>query len=103
MELVKEVYRVDAQFPQSEQFGLRSQLCRAAVSIPSNIAEGHRRKTKKDFVQFLHIAAGSAAETETQILITESVFPEINLGRSKLLIEEIQKMLSAMIARLKTY
>jgi len=63
------VYKITASFPDEEKYGLRAQMRRAAVSIPSNIAEGHLRKTAKDFRQFLSIARGSCAELETQIII----------------------------------
>jgi four helix bundle protein len=69
MDLVEQIYLITAQFPSMERFGLISQLRRASVSIPSNISEGYRRKTAPDLVQFLHIAFGSAAEMETQLLI----------------------------------
>ena len=66
MELVEEVYKVTGRLPADEKFGLVSQMRRCAVSIPSNIAEGKKRKSKTEFVQFLRIADGSAAELETQ-------------------------------------
>ncbi len=69
MELVVEVYRVTDSFPRNEVFGLTNQLRRAAVSIPSNIAEGQGRSTTKDFCNFLHVAKGSLQEVETQLLI----------------------------------
>ncbi len=69
MTLVKEIYKVTEKFPQKELYGLTSQLRRCVVSVPSNIAEGFRRNHSKEFQQFLHIALGSLAEAETQILI----------------------------------
>jgi four helix bundle protein len=69
MELVEAVYRVSAVFPKSELYGLTGQLRRAAVSIPSNIAEGHTRASSKEFLKHLSIAQGSLAELETQLEI----------------------------------
>lgn len=101
VELAREIYKVTKGFPSREAYGLQSQMCRAAVSIPSNIAEGHRRGTKKDFVHFLHIADGSTAELETQIIIAESAHSNIEYVRSKELLTEVQKMLAAMIKGLE--
>ena len=69
MQLVTEVYRVTGGFPDTEKFGLVSQMRRAAVSLPSNIAEGGGRGTDKEFSRFLQIARGSLFELETQIEI----------------------------------
>ena len=66
MDLATACYRASSQFPKAEQYGLASQLRRAAVSIPSNIAEGHR-KSRPSFVNHLRLAAGSHAEVETQV------------------------------------
>jgi four helix bundle protein len=71
MDLVTEVYRVTRSFPKEEQYGITSQLRRAAVSIPGNIAEGQGRQTTGEFRQFLGQARGSLLETETQILLSE--------------------------------
>lgn len=71
MDFVAEVYRVTRGFPKEEQYGITSQLRRAAVSIPSNIAEGQGRQTTGEFRQFLGHARGSLLETETQILLSE--------------------------------
>jgi len=67
MELSKAVYEVTRKFPSDERFGLTNQLRRAAVSVPSNIAEGRGRLTQGEFLQFLGIARGSALEVETQL------------------------------------
>ena len=71
IDLVEDIYALTANFPANEQFGLVSQMRRAAVSIPSNIAEGQGRKSTKEFMQFLYIAKGSLAEIETQLIICE--------------------------------
>jgi four helix bundle protein len=69
-ELVKEVYLVTRSFPKEELYGLTNQMRRAAVSVPSNIAEGHGRNTSKDSLQFFYIARGSLYELETQVFVS---------------------------------
>jgi four helix bundle protein len=71
LDFVVHVYQVTNKFPKEESYGLTSQIRRAVVSIPSNIAEGAARKSDKEFIQFLHIALGSLAEAETQLIIAE--------------------------------
>ena len=73
IEVAKEIYRLTGKFPPSENYGLTSQIRRAAVSIPSNIAEGQGRTSAKEFKQFLSIALGSIAELETQIIIATEI------------------------------
>ncbi|MBY0312906.1 MAG: four helix bundle protein [Phycisphaerales bacterium] len=73
IDLVAEVYRVTQTWPAHEQFGLISQVRRAAVSIPSNIAEGYGRESRKDYIRSLRIARGSLAELETQLVISGRV------------------------------
>lgn len=104
MDLVVAVYELTSQFPKSELYGLTSQMRRCAVSIPSNIAEGRRRGSKKDFRQFLIIAYGSGAELETQIEIIKKLPFGKNLDYSKIdkLLNETMRMLNKMISVLKS-
>lgn len=97
--LIPIIYRLTSTLPDTERFGLISQMQRAAVSIPSNIAEGKKRGTKKDFVQFLHIAGGSAAELETQLMATEKIY-KIGAKEALDMLDEIQRMLTALIKKL---
>lgn len=71
MELVDDVYTFVENFPNTEKYGLSSQITRSAVSIPSNIAEGASRNSEKNFARFLEIALGSAFQLETQLIIAE--------------------------------
>ena len=71
IQLVEDIYRVTRSFPKEEIYGLTAQLRRAAVSYPSNIAEGAARASKKEFIQFLYISLGSLSEVETQLMIAE--------------------------------
>jgi four helix bundle protein len=100
-DLVLEIYKITRQFPKQETYGLCSQAQRAAVSIPSNIAEGHARNHTKEFIQFLGIAFGSSAELETQILLMEKLYSEFDYSTAKSLLSEIQKMLMSLIKKLK--
>lgn len=99
MKLVSETYAVARQLPKYEMFGLANQIRRSAVSIPSNIAEGKKRKTCKDFLRFLRIAEGSAVELETQLLICESEH-QLDCTKALVLLEEVQKMLNAMVMKM---
>lgn len=103
MELVKEIYLTTDKFPRDELYGLTSQMQRAAVAISSNIAEGYLRFHRKEFVQFLSISLGSAAELETQILICKSLpkFAKINFSHAERLLSEILKMLFSMARTLQ--
>ena len=102
MDLVIAVYRLTEIFPVNEQYGLTAQIKRAAISIPSNIAEGRRRGTRKDYRQFLIIAYGSGAELETQSEIAKRLrfINDDDYNRISALASEVMKMLNTMIARL---
>jgi four helix bundle protein len=102
IDLAKMIYRLTATFPQEERFGLISQMGRAAVSIPSNIAEGQARRTTPEFVQFISHAEGSAAELDTQlILAVELQFCLKNLALPAYeLIDEIRRILNDLRRKL---
>jgi four helix bundle protein len=101
IKLVKIIYRATSKMPKSEIYGLVSQMRRAAISIPSNIAEGRQRSSKKEFINFLIIARGSAAELETQIIITKDLYPEIDFKEAEKILLEVKKMLAGIISKLK--
>jgi four helix bundle protein len=103
MELVMGVYELSAQLPSDERFGLKSQITRAAVSVPSNIAEGSAKKSKKDYVRFLEIALGSLFELETQLLMIDQLgYGDKQLRMSLLAgIDEEQKMLMSFILKVE--
>jgi four helix bundle protein len=96
MDLASEVYALTARFPKEEVYGLSLQTRRSAVSIPSNIAEGAARSSSKEFVQYLHIALGSAAELETQLLLARRMGFLEETGPFQLL-DQIRKMLIGLI------
>jgi four helix bundle protein len=103
MELVAAIYDASDRFPSNEQFGLVSQLGRAAVSVPSNIAEGKCHYSNRDFVRFLRHARGSLAEIETQVLIAQqrkylNTETATNLSQK---IDELGRILSGLINSLR--
>ncbi len=100
MSLAKEVYALSEQFPKHEQFGLTSQIRRAAVSIPSNIAEGSARNYDKEFIQFLYIALGSLSEVETQLLLAQG-FGYFNNSKILDQLEEAKRPLLGLIKYMK--
>lgn len=99
MNLVILIYKFTSQFPKEELFGLTSQMRRAAVSIPSNIAEGHGRHSEKELIRFLFISLGSASELETQLLLSRKLdfLDEDSYNQLNELHNEIIKMLVALI------
>jgi carbamoyl-phosphate synthase large subunit len=105
MGLAKLIYRLTANFPGEERYGLTSQLRRAAVSVPSNIAEGQARQGTKEFVQFLSQAQGSLAELETQLLLSIELGFAQKSDVDRLLqeIDELQKMIVGLKRKLSSY
>jgi len=103
MEIVLDVYRITKRFPAEEKCGLIPQIRRAAVSIPSNIAEGAARHTQREFVNFLHTAQGSLSELDTQLELSVGLGYVSNesLESVQKLIEVVDKMLTGLIKSLK--
>lgn len=101
MDLVREIYDLTEKFPKDETYGLKSQMERAAVSVPSQIAEGYLRRHLKEYVQFLSIALGSAAELETQILVCKMLpkFKHLDFIKAQNFNTEVMKMLYVMITK----
>ncbi|MDF1613084.1 four helix bundle protein [Stygiobacter electus] len=103
IELVTDIYSLTKDYPKEELFGLSSQMRRAAISIPSNIAEGSARNYNKEFIQFLYVSLGSCAELETQLIIS------MNLGLIKsetldiffIKIKDVRNMLIGLIKSVK--
>ena len=98
MEAAKEVYRLAPLLPREETYGMRSQITRAAASVPANIAEGWTRESDKEKAQFLAIAQGSLAETETFLTLCEEIgwFPKAETERLRMLLSEVGKMLTTL-------
>jgi four helix bundle protein len=99
IELVRLIYKITNRFPKSEVFSLVSQIRRAAISIPSNIAEGYGRKSHKEYLQYYSITYGSALETETQLIISKDLgfITEKEFDAVSCLLTEIIKMLYVMV------
>lgn len=102
IELVEQIYALTATLPKQEEYRLASQLIRAAISIPANIAEGQRRGTRKDYAHFVAIARGSTAEVETLLIVAERVrlAPKERVATIIKKAEEISRMLHAMRQKL---
>ena len=105
MNLVEKIYAATKKFPNAETYGLSSQIQRAAVSVPSNISEGFRRKHNREYRQFLNISLGSCGEVETQLeiakrlgYISDDKYTELNEA-----LEYLCKMIQALISKLGQY
>jgi four helix bundle protein len=101
-ELVKDVYLLTASFPKAELYGLTSQLRRAAVSVPANIAEGYSRRGIPDYVNFINIAVGSLAEVETLLILAEDLNYTAPSLQLKKILDEAQKVLFGLRNSLTT-
>lgn len=102
MDLVETIYQGTLSFPSDEIYGLTAQVKRAAVSIPSNIAEGAGRKGNKEFIQFLYIALGSLAEVETQMLLAKRLKYIDDITDITKKIERLTKLIYGLIRYIKT-
>jgi four helix bundle protein len=103
MEMVTKIYTLTRSFPKEELYGLTNQMRRAAVSVPSNIAEGAGRNSSKELLQFLYYATGSLSELETQLIIAHNLEYFNNEQKQDIdtMVSEIFKMLSGLIKSLK--
>jgi four helix bundle protein len=102
-QLCLEIYRITKEFPKEEKFGLTSQIRRAVVSVPSNIAEGYGRKTTPEYIQALYVAYGSNCELETQIMLSGDLgyISAEDMKKLKEGIGEVERMLKALIKSLE--
>lgn len=104
MDLVTAVYELTERFPRTEMYGLTAQMRRSAVSIPSNIAEGRKRGSRKDFRQFLIMAYSSGSELETQVEIAKRLpfGRDLDYSRVDVLLDEVMRMLNRMTTSLRS-
>ena len=98
IQFVKKIYGITYKFPDTEKYGLTNQMRRCAVSIPSNIAEGAGRNSKKEFKQFLYISLGSISELETQLIIST----ELSYLKDKSLLEELNEIIKMLFGLIKS-
>ena len=104
MDLARIVFNLTKNFPKEEVYGLTSQLRRCSVSIPSNIAEGYARKSRKEYLQFYSISYGSVLELETQLTLAHDFdyVTASDFNRATALTDEVSKMLHSLILKLNT-
>ncbi|MBI4517432.1 MAG: four helix bundle protein [Deltaproteobacteria bacterium] len=104
MESAREVYRLVPKLPKEETYGMRSQITRAIVSIPANIAEGWTRESIREKAQFLAIAQGSLAEAETLLTLCEQIgwFPALETQTLRQLLDEVSRMLTTLRRKFRT-
>jgi four helix bundle protein len=103
MDLVESIYRLTVQFPTEERYGLTSQLRRAAVSTPSNVAEGYGRRTRADYVRFVDIARGSANEIQTQLVLCQRLrmATQEQIRHPLEQVKEVQRILKGLVHALE--
>ena len=103
IQLVIDIYKLSEQLPTEEKFGLKRQICRAAVSIPSNIAEGCSRPSEAEYGRFLEIALGSAFEVETQLIIIQKLHlvSSDQIEKLQTFLDIEQKMINSLISKLR--
>jgi four helix bundle protein len=101
MALAQNIYQLLKLFPQEELYALCSQMKRSAISIPSNIAEGHSRHSTKEYIRFLYIAQGSAAELHTQLILAKNIGYILDIETLENDILSIRKMIAATIKTLQ--
>ncbi len=101
VDFVTEIYKLTQNFPQSEQYGLSSQIRRSAISIPANISEGCARQSDKETLQFLYIAVGSLAELETELLIAKNLNYIQNIEDTTCRLIKIRSLILGLIKYLK--
>ena len=101
--LCLQIYEVTKSYPVEERFGLSSQLRRAGVSVPSNIAEGYGHKSTKQYIQYLYVSYGSICEMETQLLLAKDLhyLKEVNFVELNSQLSEVERMLKALIKSLE--
>jgi four helix bundle protein len=101
--LVQKIYALTKRFPKVEEYAISNQMRRAAISVPSNISEGAARQTRKEFIQFLHVAQGSLSELDTHLEISSRLgyIREKTLQEIDLLMNDIDKMLTGLIKSLR--
>jgi len=103
VDLVQQIYALTKTFPKNEDYSLTNQMRRAAISVPSNIAEGAARQTKKEFIQFLHMSQGSLSELDThlEIAIRLGYLSDDQSKESSEIMQNVDRMLSGLIKSLK--
>ena len=101
-ELVKQIYELSRNFPASEMHGLTNQIRRAAISVPSNVAEGSSRQTKADFIHFLVMARGSLAEVDTQLVLAEDLGYVKDSTKAHSCVEDLSIRINHLISHIRS-